>query len=304
MIIGVDHGYGLMKTTHFAFPTGITVYDHEPFSLRNTLKVNDRYYVCGSGRQALLRDKTENDNYYLLTLAALAKEVDLRSAAHEADVVLAAGLPLTSFGLYKQEFLKYLNRFPQDKPQCFEFEGQPYTIRIKDVVLYPQGYAAVMDQIQTLKQEPSIIICDIGSWTIDVMRLDNGFPNAEYTRSLELGMIRCFSEISEQVRRNTGLAVTDAQIESIFYKEHCTLPADVTRIIVEYGKVYAERIINTLLENGFDVKVVPVIFLGGGASFIQKFIPAKTFCSVDYITDIHANAKGFEKIAKQARLDE
>lgn len=304
MIIGVDHGYGLMKTASFAFPAGITVYDHEPYSLRNTLKINDRYYVCGTNRQSLLRDKTENDNYYLLTLAALAKEVDLRSAAHEADVVLAAGLPLTSFGLYKQDFLNYLNRFPRDEPICFEFEGTPYTLRIKDVVLYPQGYSAVVDRIRQLKQEPSIIVCDIGSWTIDVMRLDNGFPNAEYNRSLELGMIRCISEISEQVRRNTGLAVTDAQIESVLYQEHCTLPTEITRIIVEYGKAYADRIVSTLLENGFDIKAVPVIFLGGGALFMKRFANHKAFCSAEFITDIHANAKGFEAIAKQARLDE
>jgi len=304
MIIGVDHGYGLMKTAHFAFPTGITVYDHEPYSLRNTLKMNDRYYVCGTNRQSLLREKTENDNYYLLTLAALAKEVNLRSAAYEADIVVAAGLPLTSFGLYKQDFLKYLNRFSQNEPVCFEFEGTPYTLRIKDVVLYPQGYSAVVDRIRQLKQEPSVIVCDIGSWTIDVMRLDNGFPNAEYNRSLELGMIRCFSEISEQVRRNTGVSITDAQIESVLFKEHCTLPVEITRIIVEYGKAYAERIISTLLENGFDIKAVPVIFLGGGAAFMQKFANHKAFCSAEFITDIHANAKGFEAIAKQARLDE
>ena len=29
-IIGIDHGYGNMKTANFCFPTGITAYDHEP----------------------------------------------------------------------------------------------------------------------------------------------------------------------------------------------------------------------------------------------------------------------------------
>ncbi len=40
MIIGVDHGYGMMKTANFAFPTGITRYEHEPYSHRDTLQVN------------------------------------------------------------------------------------------------------------------------------------------------------------------------------------------------------------------------------------------------------------------------
>jgi len=31
-IIGIDHGYGNMKTANCCFPTGITAYDHEPLS--------------------------------------------------------------------------------------------------------------------------------------------------------------------------------------------------------------------------------------------------------------------------------
>ena len=65
-IIGVDHGYAAMKTTHYVFPSGVVDYgEHEPYTLQNTLLYNGKYYVCGSGRQPLLRDKTVNDNYYL-----------------------------------------------------------------------------------------------------------------------------------------------------------------------------------------------------------------------------------------------
>lgn len=301
MIIGVDHGYGLMKTAHYAFPTGIARYEHEPYSLQSTLKVNDKYYVCGSGRQSLVRDKTRNDSCFLLTLAALAKEMEYRGVNHE-EIILAAGLPLTRFGLDKQKFRNYLLLSFRETPE-FKFEGNPYSVRIKDVALYPQGYAAVMDKIQKLKEEPSITVCDIGSWTVDVMRLDNGIPNAEFNRSLELGMIRCVSEISEQIRRNTGISATDAQIESVLHSGHCPLPAEMTRIIIKNGKQYAEKIIGILLENGFDLKAVPIIFLGGGASFMEKFASPESFCSAEFITDIHANAKGYEKIARQAFPD-
>lgn len=299
MIIGVDHGYGMMKTAHFAFPSGVTTYESEPYSLRNTLKVNDKYYVCGSNRQSLLRDKTQNDNYFLLTLAAVAKELEYRGV-NSAEIVLAVGLPLTSFGLYKQEFLKYLSRFPENKIVAFEFENKSYAIRVTDITIYPQGYAAIMDRIHALRKEPSVIVCDIGSWTVDVLRLDRGFPNMEFNRSLELGMIRCISEISEQVRSNTGISVTDAQIEDVLVHGGSNLPVTANRIVLEYGKRYAEGIISTLLENGMDVKAVPVIFLGGGASLIKNFLPITEFCHAEFITDIHANAKGYEHIARQA----
>ena len=56
------------------------------------------FFVCGSGRQPTQRDKTANDNYYLLTLAAIAKELKARGALRECSVTIAAGLPLTSYG--------------------------------------------------------------------------------------------------------------------------------------------------------------------------------------------------------------
>lgn len=57
--------------------------------------------MCGTGRQPILRNKMENDNYYLLTLAAIAKEIKQRGEKAECSVKLAAGLPLAGFGREK-----------------------------------------------------------------------------------------------------------------------------------------------------------------------------------------------------------
>ena len=78
MNIGVDHGYYAVKTRHFSFPAGITAYRYEPYTLQNTLEYQGKYSVCGTGRQPILRNKMENDNYYLLTLTAIAKEIQQR----------------------------------------------------------------------------------------------------------------------------------------------------------------------------------------------------------------------------------
>ena len=75
MNIGIDHGYYAIKTRHFSFPAGISEYSHEPYTLQNTLEYGGKFYVCGTGRQPILRNKMKNDNYYLLTLAAIAKEM-------------------------------------------------------------------------------------------------------------------------------------------------------------------------------------------------------------------------------------
>ena len=70
MIIGIDHGYYAMKTKQVCFPTGLMRYTYEPYTMQNVLQYGGVYYVCGTGRQTLVKDKTANDNYYLLTLAA------------------------------------------------------------------------------------------------------------------------------------------------------------------------------------------------------------------------------------------
>ena len=39
-IIGIDHGYGNMKTANCCFPTGITAYDHEPLFTADVLLIH------------------------------------------------------------------------------------------------------------------------------------------------------------------------------------------------------------------------------------------------------------------------
>ena len=88
MIIGIDHGYYAIKTKQVCFPTGIIRYEYEPYTMQNVLQYRGEYYVCGTGRQTLVKDKTANDNYYLLTLAALAQEIRKRK------LFLQPGFPL------------------------------------------------------------------------------------------------------------------------------------------------------------------------------------------------------------------
>ena len=74
IIIGIDHGYYAIKTAHCSFPAGLTSYgEHEPYTRQGFLEFGGCFFVCGTGRQPIQRDKTANDNYYLLTLAAIAR---------------------------------------------------------------------------------------------------------------------------------------------------------------------------------------------------------------------------------------
>ena len=58
MIVGIDHGYYAIKTKHVSFPSGIIQYDYEPYTMQNVLQYQGKYYVCGTGRQTLVKNKT------------------------------------------------------------------------------------------------------------------------------------------------------------------------------------------------------------------------------------------------------
>ena len=297
LTIGVDHGYAAMKSAHFSFPTGLVEYDHEPYTQQNVLEYGGKFYVVGSGRQPLQKDKTLTEDYYILTLAAVAKELACRKADATASVHLAAGLPLTSFGRDKKKFRAYLLR--DGRPVFFRFEGSAYTVRITEVSLFPQGYAAVLTQPDLLN-EPSVILADVGGWTVDLMRLDNRVPNAATCRSLELGMIRCLDEIAEQVRRKLGLSMTAAQNESVLCGEASSVDDNAKQIIHREADGYARRLLSAIAESGLDARAMPAVFLGGGAALLKRRVRAtEGLCRPVILDDVCLNAKGYERLVGQ-----
>lgn len=174
IIIGVDHGYAAMKTAHFTFPTGLVEYEHEPYTQRNVLEYGGRYFVVGSGRQPLQKDKTRTEDYYLLTLAVIARELAYRGAERAAAVHLAAGLPLTSFGRDKKKFRDYL--FRDGQMVSFRYDGVDYAVTIPEVSLFPQVRRRADPNGATGRT-----LCHRGGhWGLDRRpdALDNRIPNA------------------------------------------------------------------------------------------------------------------------------
>ena len=108
-IIAVDHGYGNMKTANTVTPTGIKAYETEPIFTGNILEYNGIYYRIGEGHKEFIPDKAMDEEYYLLTLMAIARELNVFSI-READVHLAAGLPLTWIRNQREAFRSYLSR--------------------------------------------------------------------------------------------------------------------------------------------------------------------------------------------------
>ena len=80
-IIGVDAGYGNMKTARTIYPTGLVAMDTKPFFDGDILEYNGTWYRIGEGHKAYNPDKTADEDFYILTLASIAAELSTEQIA-------------------------------------------------------------------------------------------------------------------------------------------------------------------------------------------------------------------------------
>ena len=291
-VIGVDHGWSGMKTVSQIFTTGVKEITTEPAFWSNVVEYNGSYYKAGGKRLEVREVKVENENFYILTLAAVAKELN-RRGMRNADVLLSVGLPLTRFGAEKQDFIDYLSK---EKEVTFCFENEQYRIKIARVSVFPQCYAAVADRMKTLPKR--VVVVDIGSWTIDIMLIEESAPNEAECITIREGLIKCMRTINEECMRKHGKELSEEDIQEIMRTgRHEKLPEKYLTIVQECLRVYAEKVCNILLEHGYNLEVTETVFVGGGAGVVKRFgnYDGK---NIQYIEDVRANAKGYEYLGK------
>ena len=72
-IIGIDHGYGNLKTASGIFPASVLTFDHEPAYAQDLLIYDGKYHVIGSGHREFTPDKVSDPDHYILTLACIGQ---------------------------------------------------------------------------------------------------------------------------------------------------------------------------------------------------------------------------------------
>ena len=306
MIIGIDNGNSHTKSKHFAFPSGLKKMVMAPPSLKDVIKFNDKYYALTEQRQSYKRDKTEDEDMFVLTLFGIAKEI-VRSETYDdiVDVDLAVGLPVAHYSALKEKFNKYFLQY--GKQIHFEYGGKPFNIKLTSVGVYIQGFAAVAVKNSPLKQSSRSYAVDIGGFTVDVIELKQGVLTLEQLLSLETGVITMFNSIIEKIAMMPdALLVKEADIVEVLMGEQNILTEKYPQIVdlIEFeAQQHLDSIINSLRERGIDLRMTPVFFIGGGSLLLKKFIEnsdliGDRFEILEYST---ANAYGYE-LLHQASL--
>lgn len=305
-IIAIDHGYSQIKTQSTCFMSSVTQSFLNSPANQNTLQFKDVCYECGTMRHAFDTDKTRTNTYYLLTLVAIAKEIAAKGSNRDTSIHLAVGLPLEQ---YTEEGCKTFRDyfFQEPNPVRFVFEGDEYRITIEKVSVFPQAYAAIINEWNngTLDhKEPVYCVVDLGGWTMDTFLVVDGTPQRSSIFSHELGTISLFNDIRKSVRSVTGTRVMDAQVQHYLEGKPVTLSDKIKGVIDQECKKCISEALSNLMESKMYSPQIPLVFVGGGAKLLKNYFLdlLKTYQSnaemIFFVEDIMANAKGYELLAK------
>ena len=289
-IIAVDHGYGNMKTANTVTPTGIKAYETEPIFTGNILEYNGIYYRIGEGHKEFIPDKAMDEEYYLLTLMAIARELNVFSI-READVHLAAGLPLTWIRNQREAFRSYLLQNPEVH---YRFNGKEYHLHFVGCSLYPQGYPAIVNHLGNFKG--TNLLADIGNGTMNILYINNKKAQESRCWTEKLGVNQCMIAAKNAVLDKFGVKIEESTVEQILRFGTADISAPYLDCISSIARQYVAELFSTLRKYEYNPDLMRLYVIGGGGCLIRNF-GTYDKSRVTIIDDICATAKGYESLA-------
>ena len=148
MLIAIDHGNYAVKTPRTEFVSGLTEHKVRPPLADEVIEYAGSYWTLSGKRLPYMRDKTRDERWFVLTLFAIARELEsMGKLGADENVDLAVGLPPEHYGLLRERFAGY---FKRQEPTALVYKGKPVRFSIRHVLDYPQAYAAGIPQWREL----------------------------------------------------------------------------------------------------------------------------------------------------------
>lgn len=289
-IIGIDHGYGNIKTASTVTKSGVTAYETEPIFSGNILEYEGSYYRIGECQKEFVSDKVSDNDYYLLTLMAIARELNVYGI-RVADVHLAAGLPLTWIRRQREEFRSYLLK---NREVTYRFNGKDYRIRLIGCSLYPQGYPAIVSRLKDFRG--TNLLADIGNGTMNILYINNKKAIESRCWTEKFGVNQCMIAARNAVMDNFGVKIEEATIEQVFRYGSADIGKPYLDCITSAARQYVADIFATLRKYEYNPDLMRLYIVGGGGCLIRHFGQYDKN-RVTIVDDICATAKGYEYLA-------
>ena len=263
-------------------------------------------YVLSNKRIVQKNDKTCDDDYFILSLFAIGKELASRPSRPSRHInknktlliELLVGLPPLHYKSLNKKFKAYFTE--RDKPIKFSLNGQPFSAIIGDAQVYPQSYAAALTAYEDIKKAPLVSVVDVGGYTVDCIRLERMHTNMDVCTSLYRGVGTLFQKINEHIRASGAQNLRDSVIENILLNDTKSMETySQARIdlVKDLAQKFAAELLLEVAHTGLDLNEDLTVFVGGGALLLKEYLEKTGIVKKSlFVNDIHANAKGYEII--------
>lgn len=274
--IGIDVGNFETNTSEgLVFESGYYVSRSEPMAADGMicLKYNDLWYSYGK-RMPVDMDKTKTDRMWLLSLPCIAHAILQDSEKRESDisrlyvVKVAVGIPISHFGAQKREYVEYYMSYGRE-PVMVEYCGYKIRFRIKEVYVFPQGASIYVANSKLLQPFDYLSCIDIGGYTVDITRVQEGRMVPAESFSIDMGVITLLNRIQQKLfERNIKIPekmiCRVIQGKDIMHGES----EDIKNIVEDEVKQYIYELRYAISEHDIDLQI-PACMMGGGSELLR-----------------------------------
>lgn len=287
MIKGLDNGYMYTKdNSGHIFKSAFSTIN-KTVTGSHEITIDNKTYYVGIGEGTVDVNKIDSELNKVCTLTNLAMEPC-------SEFQLGVGLPIGQYAKYHEDFKEKILSYNTSE---IVFGGKKRTIMIKDVIVFPQGAAALYSK--EIMEDKDCIIVDIGGLTIDVAYIEfrEGLPYIVKSDTWYKGMRTLFSNVIEAINLKFDMQDKPEMAEK-YLREGIKIYGE-EKDISFLSDVYIDYITPIIYElrMNYPSKTVPVRLCGGGAgllynTFLAYFSDCKKLDSSQF-----ANAEGLFNIA-------
>lgn len=319
-VIGVDLGNSDTKSQDTSIPNGYVKYSSLPsMQKRKFLYYNNSYYCVNDKRFDFLEDKTKTERGIVLALCSIseqllhkAKKKNLQTREEIQNylngvntILLGVGLPLADINVKgkAKECEDYFYEYLKDGV-IYQYENYEFSYRMEFCKCFPQNFAAIVVSgknkiIRTYKKYHSV---DLGGGTMDVLSFEDGEPVVANCFSEYVGILFMYEHIRKVIRQSFNLKLDNKDIEYILDEEEVIISEEVKNEVKRLVQQWVdEKIVDKLSQNNINFETAFILFLGGGAKRLEKYLKNnKLLKHIGFLNNsINANATGYAFMVKQ-----
>lgn len=224
---------------------------------------DNKHYIIGAG--AITRKQT---NKIVTEKRALLSRALYPVIENGDKVDLVTVLPLSLyFDIDNRE--NYINLL-KGRHTIVNSDGAKKSFIISSVAVYAEGFSSLITDMELLQQ--AIYVCDIGGTDLDIFYV-NRTPDANKLSTTEKGTNILTAQLAKVLTSKLLESYTSSDVE-LLLNRYKTLPENIKAIIDTFMDEYIKHnIIIPLKDLGYrDLLSIPIIFTGGGAKLLERYI--------------------------------